>query len=307
MRQDRAAFRFRTSGPTVTVELPPGTSADQLEVLVDGQPAEIASRAAGRLVVRVATALGEHTASVENANAPHTLELRYRRANQWALLVRRHLTPPQLDGMTALAEVYWQIVLPSDGHVIQAPPQLAAASQWQWLGNFWGRRPTRSQADLEKWSGASSQLAPSAAQNEYLYCGLSPLSSIEVVTAPRWLIVLTASGAVLALVLAWIYVPAVRRGWLVLVLACALAVMAAAFPTPALLLGQASVLGIVLSALAVWIARFTTRSTRWVPPVATGSTHRQLTPRSDSLLIPSVATAASTAPAAPFQLPDSQR
>ena len=112
--------------------------------------------------------------------------------------------------------MYWQIVLPGDEHVIDSPAQLTSASQWQWLGSFWGRRPVKSQAELEEWVGASEQMAPTDAQNQYLFTGLLPVSTIELVTGPRWLIVLAASAAVLALVIAWLYVPGAggRGSWL---------------------------------------------------------------------------------------------
>ena len=301
-RQDRAAFRFRTAGRLVTVELPPETAAEEVEVLLDGQPAEVTSREAGRIAMQLELP-DERGAEADPSDSmrSHTLELRYRRTSNDRILTRRRLTPPQLVGMKALTDVYWQVVLPGDRHVIDAPPQLAAASQWQWLGSFWGRRPTHTQAELEAWVGASTQQAPTIAQNEYLYSGLAPVSSIELVTAPRWFIVLVSSGSVLALALAWIYVPAVRRRWVVVAVACLLAVMAVAYPTPAMLLGQASILGVALAALAALIARLVARPTQWYLPVPGGSSHRQLTPqmtpRVESVVMGSMASAvASTAP-----------
>ncbi len=316
-RQDRAAFRFRTSGQMVTVELPPETAAEEVEVLLDGQPADGASRETGRISVQMAPRSDNRGAEMDQLEAarPHTLELRYRRASIDRVLTRRRLTPPQMVGMKAMADVYWQIVLPGDRHVIESPPQLAAASQWQWLGSFWGRRPTHSQAELEQWVGASTQQAPTSAQNEYLYSGLAPVSSIEVVTAPRWFIVLVSSGAVLALALAWMYVPAVRRRWIVVAVACLLATLAVAYPTPAMLLAQAAVLGVLLAGLAVLIARLAARPTQWYLPVPGGSSHRQLTPqltpqftpRVESVVMGSMASAvASTAPTAPSPVPESK-
>jgi hypothetical protein len=310
MRQERAAFRFRSVGRLVTVELPPDTVANEVEVLLDGEPADVASREAGRIAVRLAPAAtgAENEASAVDDADPHTLELRYRRATNDRIVTRRRFTPPQWIGMTALSEVYWQIVLPGDLHVIRAPQQLAAASQWQWLGNFWGRRPTRSHAELEEWVGAASQLPPSAAQNEYLYSGLAAVSSIEIITAPRWLIVLVASGGVLAVALAWTNVPAVRRRWMLVGVASLLAGFAAAFPTPTMLLAQASVLGVGLAALAAMIARLGSRTSQWHLPMPTTSPHRPVTPRADSVLLPPMAAAsASTAPAAPLLAAESER
>ncbi|MEX0643167.1 MAG: hypothetical protein WD468_10730, partial [Pirellulales bacterium] len=314
MRQDRSAFRFRTAGRVVTVELSPETTAEEVEVLLDGQPADVISRDAGRISLQLAPPSDDRDAASNQLDVmrPHTLELRSRWMSNDRLLTRRRLTPPQMVGMKALADVYWQIVLPGDRHVIESPPQLAAASQWQWLGTFWGRRPTRSQADLEQWVGASTQSAPTSAQNEYLYSGLAPASSIEVVTAPRWFIVLVSSGSVLALALAWIYLPAVRRRWIVVAVACLLAALAVGYPTPAMLIGQASMLGVALAALAAIIARLVARPTQWyLPAAAGGSSHRhltpQLTPRAESMMMgPFASAVASTAPTASLPVSESK-
>ena len=108
----------------------------------------------------------------------HTLEIRFRRPIQQALITRHRLTPPQIDATTELSQVYWQIVLPADEHIVDSPGQLVSASQWQWLGAFWGRHPVMSQTDLEKWVGATTQIAPAADENQYLFTGLLPVSSI---------------------------------------------------------------------------------------------------------------------------------
>lgn len=312
-RQDRAAFRFRTTARIVTVELPPETAAEEVEVLLDGRPSESTSREAGRIAVQIAAPGEERGAEVDHSDMArsHTLELRYRRTSNDRILTRRRLTPPQMVGMKSLTDVYWQIVLPGDRHVIDSPPQLAAASQWQWLGSFWGRRPTHTQAELEEWVGASAQQAPSSAQNEYLYSGVAPVSSIELVTAPRWFIVLVSSGVVLAMSLTWIYAPAVRRRWVVVAIACLLAGLALAYPTPAMLLGQASVLGVALAALAMLIARLAARPTQWYLPLPGGSSHRQLTPhltpRTESVVMGSMASAvASTAPTVSLPVSESK-
>jgi hypothetical protein len=303
-RQERAAIRFRSlhrGGSQVVVELPPETPPTEVEVLLDGQPARVTSRGAGRLTVQLAAngSLPETGSSAElrpaDPASTHTLELRYRRLIHDPLVSRWRLTPPQLAGGTSLGEHYWQIVLPGDRHVVR-PPQLIPASKWQWLGSFWGRRPTLSQGDLEKWAGATSGLAPSSGQSEYLYSGLGPAASIELITAPRWLIVLAASLAVLGLALVWLYVPVLRRGWIAVAGALLLACLAVAFPIPAVLLGQAAVLGVILASIALFIGRLMSQPVQWLPP-AGGSTQRQTTPRVDGTASPA-ALAPTTVPAA---------
>ena len=202
LRQERAAFRFRTAGSQVAVELAPQTP-EALEVMLNGERAQVLAREPGRVVVAVTQPTAEADTTLGNeTTTAHTLELRYRLPIRTALVTRHVVTPHQMVGSTALAESYWQVVLPADTHLIRSPAQLTAASVWQWLGTFWGRRPTRSQQELEEWSGAEMQSAemqsgPPQSLNEYLFTGLAPVSTMQFVTAPRWLIVLVASAAVL--------------------------------------------------------------------------------------------------------------
>jgi hypothetical protein len=268
-RQDRAAFRFHSVGSQVTIELPPQTPPSEVEVLLDGEPADVVSRVSGRLTIRLDSqdpaappTVGQSPpdSSDRTTHVPpaRTLELRYRQPATWPLVARWQLTPPQMVATSTFGEVYWQIVTPADRHVVR-PPRLASASQWQWFGGFWGPRAALSQMELEQWAGATSGRRPTAGQNEYLFSGMTPITSIDIITAPRWLLVLAASGAVLALAVIWIYVPGIRRGWIAVGAACLLAAFGAAFPGPAMLAGQAAVLGIVLALLSLTIARLARR------------------------------------------------
>jgi hypothetical protein len=286
------------------VELPPRAPADEVEVLLDGEPTENLSQAAGQIVVRVDPDMSDGDLSRRNKTA-HTLELRWREPINEAVLTRHQLTPPQLAGTKSLSQVYWQIVLPGDVHVVRSPARIMPAGEWQWLGSFWGRRPALVQSDLEGWAGASSQIAPGSEHNQYLYTGISPAVSIELVTAPRWFVVLVASSAVLAIGLTWIYVPATRSRWIVAALACVLAGLAVAFPTPAVLLAQAAVLGVIGVLLAMLLRRLTARTTLVPISVSTGSS-RYSPPRGDSILMPPVVATASTAPTVPLRVPEGE-
>jgi hypothetical protein len=308
VRQDRAAFRFRSAGTLAAIELPPDVSPHEVEVVLDGKLADVPSRDEGRLVVRLSGASAGEAA----AEQPHTLELRYRQIDVSPWVARRRLTPPQMIGATAWSEVYWQVVMPGELHIVSSPGALAAVGPWQWLGSFWGRRPALTQTDLENWSGATwahadeARLAPSAAQNEYLYSGLAPLASIEIVTMPRWLIVLLASGAVLALAVVWVYAPIVGRGWVMVSLAIVVAALAVSFPEPAALLGQAAVLGLVLATVVALLRRLTLRPVRWPQfTTSSGSSIHSPLARSDSFVAPPPP--ASTSPTARARLSDSQR
>jgi hypothetical protein len=307
VRQDRAAFRFRTNGNQATVELPPETVSNEIEVLVDRQPAEVLSRASGRLVVRLPQPRPASEVEIAASASEHTLELRSRQSVRKSLLTRHHLTPPQIEGMTALSQVYWQIVLPADEDVVAEPQQLISASKWQWLGSFWGLAPVATQPDLERWTNSSEQPPPPESQTQYLYTGLLPVSSIELVTAPRWLLVLGASAAVLAAALAWMYVPAAQRLWILGAVALLLVGVTITYPAAALLLAQASLLGLILSVVALVLRKIFARTSR--PSLShrvSPSSQRIIPPRSESVLMQPIMTAASTAPTASLRLSDSE-
>jgi hypothetical protein len=305
VRQDRAAFRFRTSASQAMVELPPRAPAEEVEVILDGQPAENLSQATGRIAVRIESDRREGNAE-RHSDRAHTLELRWREPINEALLTRHQLTPPQLLGAKSLSQVYWQIVLPGDVHIIRSPSRMAPSGEWQWLGSFWGRRPRMQQVDLETWAEASHQMAPTNEHNQYLYTAISPAVSIELVSGPRWLIVLAASSVVLAAGLIWIYVPASRSRWVVAGLACVLAALAVAYPVPAIFLAQASVLGVVVALLAMVLTRLTARPALVPISVSTGSS-RYSPPRGDSVLMPPVVATASTAPTVPLRVQEGER
>ena len=297
-------FPHRKHGSRHRVAAPLGIGRD-VEVLVDGELARVAQRQEGRVTVEL-----PRSDNTGKSASSHTLELRYRRPAPIGLLTRHTLTPPQLVGTSTLSEVYWQIVLPGDRHIIQTPAQLIPVDPRQWLEVFWGRAATRPQSDLETWAGASHQLGPTTTQNAYLYSGLSPASSIELVTAPRWLIVLVASSAVLAISSLWIYVPLVRRGWIAILMAAIVAGLAISYPEAAVLIGQASVLGIVFAAVALALRRWTSSRAVPRPPATTGSTNIRMRSslRTDSYLAPPLAHSTSGTPTAPIAvLPETDR
>jgi uncharacterized membrane protein len=181
-------------------------------------------------------------------------------------------------------------------------------SRWQWLGSFWGTRPTKSQSELETWAGASQQIAPTESQSQYLYAGLLPVSTISIVTGSRWIIVVAASSTVLLLVVTWLYLSEARRKWIAAALAVAVVVGSISYPEVSLLLGEASILGVLLSGFAFVLMRSLRRPVR--PASSAGvapSSHRAVTPRSDSIRVSSVLASGSTAPTATLQIADSNR
>jgi len=241
VRQDRAAFRFTSTRPSVQLLLPAGAASDQVAVMLDGQAVTARRNESGAIEVRLPAAASGRV---------HVLETRYYFLESRASRGRLELELPRIDGGARAGRIYWQLVLPGNEHVIVAPAGWTPELTWGWAGFFWGRYPVWEQEDLENWSGAAHRTPVPAGTNRYLYSTLGPVGPCRLRTASRSWIVLVSSGAALVLGLVLIYVPAVRRPGLLLVLIVGLVGMGAWSPAAAVLVAQAAVLGLVLTVLA---------------------------------------------------------
>lgn len=105
------------------------------------------------------------------------------------------------------------------------------------------------------------------------------------------------------------YVPIVRRGWIGVLMAVIVAALAVAYPAPAVLVGQAAVLGVILGAVAVVLRRWATPRTLVPPPASTGSTNLRIRSslRTDSYLTPPLSTSTSGTPTTPLAVPEVDR
>ncbi len=110
----------------------------------------------------------------------------------------------------------------------------------------------------------------SAAANRYLFSRLGPQVELDVWTIRRSWLVLAASLATLLAGLALIYAPAARRPGVLLVAGVLLAAGALAEPETTILVAQASVLGLALALLAVWLASRVRHESLPSPPVMRG-------------------------------------
>jgi hypothetical protein len=152
--------------------------------------------------------------------------------------------------------MYWQLVLPRNEHVIAGPEGFTPECRWGWNGLFWGRVPLIEQPELEAWCGATRRGddVPKAT-SRYLFSSWGPVQQCELRTASRWLIVLGASSAVLAVGLVLIYVPRSRHPASLVAAAVLLLGAALIYPEPALLALQAASLGLALVFLAALLHR----------------------------------------------------
>lgn len=272
-RQDRAVFRLRTGEPRVQIVLPVGIDLGLVELQLDGR--------------RVAPdAVSGRDMTISLAGAPrgeHVIALSYpfvERQPPGSLT----LEAPQFKGATWIQESYWQLLVPPDEHLLTAPERYTREFHWEWSDFCWARKPSWSEAELELWSGAAAMAEParvgseaadgsapaqplSSAGNSYLFSAVGSIEPLTLSTASRARLVLWASLPLLLCGLALIYFPVLRHP--AGIFALALLVMAAGLvdSEAALLLAQASVLGLALTIVAALLARTSLRPVVTTVPV----------------------------------------
>ncbi|MEN6449943.1 MAG: hypothetical protein ABFC96_05595 [Thermoguttaceae bacterium] len=237
-REDRVVLQVLTDRSHLEVELPRDAAAAAADAIVDGRHVEPRTAADGQLLI-----------PLDRPGRRHVVELRYHflAARQTASLM---LEFPRIRGDVWMRRIYWQLILPPNEHLIVNPAGLTGEFVWGWDGYFWGRHPLLDETELESWIGATQRGPLADRANRYLFSTFGRLEQTTVRTASRPVIVLMASGLVLALGLTLIRVPGSRHPAALLVLAVALIAASLIAPEPAFLLAQASSLGLGLTLLA---------------------------------------------------------
>ena len=296
-------FRLSTRQPRVQVRLPGGADVRSLVLKVDA--------------VRVAPeAIRQRELTIPLPGGPrgeHLLEIRYNftgRAPQGSLT----LEAPQLLSASWVQQLYWQLVLPENEHVLFAPSSYTEEHAWVWSDYFWQRQPTLDEHDLENWIGvagatarfpgetsrqyAARQPLSTSSTNQYVFSAVGSIEPLDLYTLSRARLVLFGSLPLLACGLILIYFSAARHPAALFVLAVVLAAASFVAPRSALLLAQASAMGLVLVGVAVLLARMLPRAAPAVIPLRgssqaireRGVTERYQRPPSGSSQPPSTAT-----------------
>ena len=245
-RQDRAVFELLTGQSRVEFLLPAGADAKSLQVLLDGARVAPTQGTVNRTVNRVVVPLAV------SRDRRHVIELQYRCPNTLSTWGRLELTPPSIVPECWVRQAYWQFVLGDQEHLAYLPANWGPEFHWRWAGPGWERRSRLDDDALERWSGAHHERDAPQGYHRYLASRVGDLQPVAIVTAPRWLIVLSMSGASLVVGLLLLYVPRLRRPEWLLALG-AVATAACLWDVQlAVLAAQAGSLGVLLSLLAAW-------------------------------------------------------
>jgi hypothetical protein len=232
-REDWLMLRVGSRQRELTVELPDGAAG--VHVDVDGRP------------VRVVPGAKEATVplAVGDGPATHLLRIGYqvpRGVRSW--WGRHRVETAWIAGGRAAGRVYWQISLPQDQHLVWSPDELTREFQWHWRGTHFDRAPLMGSADLARWIEAQGEDGVPSAANQYVFSTLGELPRLEFASARRLWLVAGASAFAVGLSLLWMFAAWLRRPAAALLLAAAFLGVGFLYPDPAVVLAQASVLGV---------------------------------------------------------------
>jgi hypothetical protein len=162
-------------------------------------------------------------------------------------------TIPELEiDLADCSNWVWQLTLPPNEHLISSSDDLVLSQPWTWRKWFLSRTADP-QAVLENWTGATNLLSTPSG-NDYVFRSLAPKRVVEVRTAARRIIVAVASGSALVFGLMLIYLSELRQPIVLFIAAMTLATLGLMFPGPAVLMAQASAVGVVLALIGQWTA-----------------------------------------------------
>ncbi len=260
-RQDRAVYRFSGAEQPLEISLPPGVSAGNVEARLDGQSVPIVATSEQTLAVRFDPRGGRE----------HVLELHYQFDGEFARLGTIEAQLPRFSSNVWMQRMYWQLILPGDQHLISGGGEVTPEFSWVWSGMYWARRAPLDQAELEEWSGAQRETPPPEKANRYLFSVAGNPERLMARTVERGQIVLIASLAVLCVGLLLIYLPVMRRPVTLLAGGVLLLAVAAWNADLALLLAQASVLGVALVLLSGYLEQTISRRRTGAVVVRSGS------------------------------------
>jgi hypothetical protein len=246
IRRDRVCYQLLADEDFVEFVLP--NDVDELEVLVAGRQQSVDWEPGEPLRVGLP----------DSPTPEYTIELWYFlpvKREPWGPI---QTSIPRLVGVERASRLFWEIVVPRTEHLLWPPTSLTPESLWSWRDLHWSRIPNRSQSDLERLFGASTQEPLPPTTNRYLFSSTGLLRTVQFVTAARSVLVIAMSAAALLIGLLLMYVPMLRHPVILIVLGIGLFASAATFPEAAILAAQAAVLGIVLL--------FVSRILQWTMP-----------------------------------------
>jgi hypothetical protein len=256
LRQERAVFRLTTAAEAVRVRLPGGVALPKVQAAINAQAATATPREPSILRIDIPAAARGRECVLE---VWYSLPPPVRRGG----LLADELRPAALEEATPPRRAYWQLVLPTDDHLLATPAELAAEMAWSPDNWFRSPAPLMDQRQLEDWIAGSRQDPLPAGANAYLFGAMSRSPRLQIFAASRRMILVVASGAALVLGLLLVFMPQLRGAPVLIAGAAVIGVLAWLYPETALLLGRGAVLGVVIAAAAAFWRWLTWGRPQW--------------------------------------------
>jgi hypothetical protein len=153
------------------------------------------------------------------------------------------LIEPSIRLPVGVGRVQWQVIVPSDCHLVWASPTLGRSMIWSFSPWNMGRLPSHDDADLTAMIGAAPH--PMPVGNHYLYVG-SDVRSFQAFAVSRVVLWLIVGAIVLTTALMLTHVPKTRHPMSAVVGAMLFAGLLAIAPDAAVLAGHFGVIALVL-------------------------------------------------------------
>ncbi len=295
-RVDRVVYRLTTDRANLRVQLPSGVDLRKITGTLDGQPLDSSEIDSENILTIPFPPFTQQS--------EHLLEIWYQVPDQSIHRSPFRVELPRLLDDTWVRRMYWQVILPKYHHLAGFSENLTSEFQWGWKGAFWGRVPGMSQEELEAWVGAEKMDPVPQGTSRYLFSSMGAIEQPELRLVQRSTIVLVVSSIALILGLLIIYFPALRYPGILFVLGILLVAAIAFRPAPALLVAQASGIGIFMALLGGYLFRIFSRKERWgkvLESVPTESSYGSRKIPIDSSDVEEDASDPSGAPNAPYE------
>jgi hypothetical protein len=332
-REDIYRYAIISSADQITLSLPSGFTAaaddasptdagardhdSTVEVRLNGQPVAGAARADGEIVIELPRRAGTSAWLVEVVAGRKRDAMGSLLAATSGMPTVVSLQSPRFPAGALQRRFYWELLLEPHEHAIGHPGGWTSQQRWGWGPLGLHRSPVVSRDVLAAWLNSSCSPAQRAsiplgspgdmspperltvdvpgAGSRVVFSGVGPPGMGRIWVVPTWLLVLAASGPVLAMGLLGVYLPWLLTVPVVLCLAVIASLAAAAFPELAPLVVQAAVPGAALAALAAAL-RFvfdkrspTPPPTRGPAAVVSASSLTQVAPQPSLIINPASA------------------
>jgi hypothetical protein len=300
VRQDTLVFQFTTRLRHLEINLPPGAASDGASVKLFAVNHNGSSGRQQTELTVAPSSKGDRTVLVplpmSSESARYSLSLQYHVRMQEIGQGTTRFEFPQIGNNAWVNQMYWQLLLPAEEHLLATPRGFTSEFDWRWNAFYFGRQPVMDEAALAAWVGLPRPMDayPTTGLNCYLFSTLGPLESCEIATLGRTTIVFVVSGVVLLVGLGLIYFRPMRHPIVLLAAVVLLASSAAMYPELTLLAAQASVLGLVLVLLAFVLRRWFEIDQPTTADMASSVTLALQVSPATEVLVPAAAPAASS-------------